>query len=99
MVTFQLVNCMVFLFHSTSLVQNFVAQSLVKKLLKQHFKFPKLCRTFNKFSSRYSHLLRKYKDFLIYDLNILLSDGDGGGRPASALKKHPWHFNLQNRAR
>ena len=44
---------------------------LVKRLLKQGFKFPKLCRTFTKFSRKYPHLLRKYKEFYIHDLNLL----------------------------
>jgi len=57
--------------------QNFVhfkdrTSLLVKRLLKQGFKLLKLCSTFNKFSSKYAHLLKKYKEFRIYDLSLLL---------------------------
>ena len=44
---------------------------LVNKLLKQNFKFIKLCKTFRRVSCKYSHLLRKYNDFRCYDLKIL----------------------------
>ena len=47
--------------------------SLVNRLLKQNFKFIKLCKTFKRFSSKYNKLLRKYSDFRCYDLSILFS--------------------------
>ena len=54
-------------------------QSLVQRLLKQHFKLTKLCSTFNKFCSKYSRLLKHYKKFRLYDLNALLTyNGDEG---------------------
>jgi len=66
---------------------------LVKRLLKQGFKFLQLSRTFNKFATKYSHLLKKYKLLHVYDLSQLLHyKGDGGRYLASALKKHPWHL-------
>ena len=46
---------------------------LVKKLVKQHFNFYRLCHTFNKFASRYAYLLKKYKEFKVYDLSILFT--------------------------
>ena len=65
--------------------------SLVERLLKQHFKYIKLCKTFKKFSTKYGYLLKKYHDVRSYDLTLLLqSIGDGGGMPTRALKKHPW---------
>ena len=68
---------------------------LVKKLLKQHFKFNKLCRTFNKFATRYPHLLKKYKEFRIYDLSILLDlKNNPETAEAGALKHDPWYLNL-----
>jgi len=45
--------------------------NLVNRLLKQGFKFAKLCRTFNKFSQKYAFLLKKYKEFYIYDLSLI----------------------------
>jgi len=45
--------------------------ALVNRLLKQNFKFGKLCKTFRRFSSKYNNLLRKYNDFRCYDLKIL----------------------------
>ena len=63
-------------------------QSLVQRLLKQHFKLTKLCSTFNKFCSKYSRLLKHYKKFRLYDLNALLTyNGDEGEISASVLKK------------
>ncbi len=56
---------------------------LVKRLLKQGFKFAKLCQTFSKFARKYSHLLRKYKGFYIHDLNVLLQGGDVSRHPTS----------------
>ncbi len=44
---------------------------LVDRLLKQNFKFQKLCKTFRKFSTKYFNLLKKYNDSRCYDLNIL----------------------------
>ena len=44
--------------------------NLVDRLKKQGFKFVK-------FAKRYPHLLKKYRDFNIYDLDILLRSGDG----------------------
>ncbi len=68
--------------------QNFVdfkerTSNLVERLLKQGFKFPKLCHTFNKFAKKYSHLLRKYKEFYNYDLNLVLHSGNGKYVPTS----------------
>ena len=45
--------------------------ALVKRLLRQHFKFDKLCKTFRRFSLKYNGLLKKYNDFRCYDLKIL----------------------------
>ena len=45
---------------------------LVQRLIKQSFKFTKLCHTFIKFSRKYSFLLRKYREFYIHDLDLLL---------------------------
>ena len=47
--------------------------TLVNRLLKQNFKFIKLCKTIKRFSSKYDKLLRKYSDFRCYDLSILFS--------------------------
>ena len=68
---------------------------LVKKLIKQHFNFYKLCRTFNKFARRYACLLKKYKEFKVYDLSILLDfkNNPEDAQPG-ALKKTPWDLNL-----
>ena len=57
--------------------QNFVdfkerTSALISRLLKQNFQLVKLRRTFNKFSSKYSHLLKKYKELRTYDLSALL---------------------------
>ena len=61
--------------------------SLVKRLCNQGFQFVKLCHSFNKFSRKYSHLLRKYKgEFLIHDLNILVRMGDEKCKRPSSLK-------------
>ena len=62
---------------------------LVKRLLKQGFKFPKLCSTFTKFSRKYFHLLRKYKEFYIHDLNLLPNFGNGKKCLATSLKSFP----------
>src|ERR1700710_3259016 len=87
---FQPTNLMVFLFlkwFALRCCQKFVdftsrTLSLVERLLKQHFKFIKLCKTFKKFSTKYGYLLKKYHDFRSYDLTLLLqSIGDGGGMP------------------
>ena len=67
---------------------------LVKKLIKQHFKWNKLCRTFNKFASRYPHLLKKYKEFRIYDLSILDFKSNPEFAEGGALKHSPWYLNL-----
>ena len=40
---------------------------LVERLLKQHFKLVKLCKTFRKFSTKYVYLLKKYHNFRSYD--------------------------------
>ena len=60
--------------------------NLVERLKKQGFKFVKLCRTFTKFAQRYPHLLKKYRDFSIHDLDILLRSGDGKNHLPTSLK-------------
>lgn len=62
---------------------------LVERLIKQGFKFSKLCHTFTKFSKKYSHLLRKYKEFYIHDLVILSKIGDGKRHLPTSLKSYP----------
>jgi len=47
--------------------------SLVKRLLRQHFKFDKLCKTFSRFSFKYKGLLNKYNDLRCYNLKILVN--------------------------
>ena len=59
---------------------------LVERLMKQGFKFVKLCQTFTKFARRYSHLLRKYKEFYIHDLSLLSNIGDGIRHLPTSLK-------------
>ena len=63
---------------------------LVDRLIKQGFKFSKLCHTFTKFSRKYSHLLRKYKEFYIHDLVILSRIGDGKRHLPTSLKCYPY---------
>ena len=64
--------------------------SLVERLLKQHFKFIKLCKTFKKFSTKYGYLLKKYHDVRSYDLTLLLqSIGDGETCRQERLKSTP----------
>ena len=63
---------------------------LVERLLQQHFKFSKLCKTFRKFSTKYGYLLKKYHNFRSYDLNLLLqSVGDGETCQQERLKSTP----------
>ena len=63
-------------------------KELVDRLQKQHFKFRKLCSTFNKFACKYSHLLRKYyKEFCIYDLQVLLQQNGEGERSQHVRSK------------
>ncbi len=69
--------------------------SLVERLKKQGFKFPKLCKTFTKFTRRYPHLLKKYKDFYNHDLCVLLKIGDNKKHSPSSLKTYSlicYHF-------
>ncbi len=66
--------------------------NLVDRLKKQGFKFVKLCQTFTKFAKRYPHLLKKYRDFNIYDLDILLRSGDG--KKHYQLRSKVYHFNV-----
>lgn len=68
--------------------QNFVdfkerTECLVQRLIKQNFKFVKLCKTFSKFSSKYRNLLKKYHDFRCYELNLLLPSFGRWGRDLS----------------
>ena len=68
---------------------------LVKRLIKQHFKLNKLYKTFNKFAVKYSHLLKKYTEFRIHDLSILLDlKSDPMSAEAGALKNSPWDLDL-----
>ena len=69
--------------------------SLVERLKKQGFKFPKLCKTFTKFTRSYPHLLKKYKDFYNHDLCVLLKIGDNKKHSPSSLKTYSlicYHF-------
>ncbi len=61
--------------------------ALVRRLIKQNFKLSTLRPTFNKFSSKYSHLLRKYKEFRIYDLSVLLQSKEMGERSQQVCSK------------
>ena len=63
--------------------------NLVDRLLKQGFRFVKLCHTFNKFSRKYAFLLKKYKEFYIYDLYLLSKIGDGKRHLPTSLKSYP----------
>jgi len=63
---------------------------LVERLIRQGFKFVKLCHTFTKFCKKYPHLLRKYKEFYIHDLVILSRIGDGKKYPPTSLKYYPY---------
>jgi len=63
--------------------------SLVKRLINQGFKFVKLCHTFAKFAKKYSHLLKKYKDFYIHDLHLLSQHSDGKLHFPTSLKRFP----------
>ena len=62
---------------------------LVDRLIKQGFKFSKLCHTFNKFAKKYSYLLRKYKELYNHDLALLLHNG--GKYVPTSLKLYPVH--------
>ena len=63
--------------------------NLIDRLKKQGFKYTKLCQTFTKFARKYPHLLKKYRDFTNYDLDLLLLSGDGKKHRPSSLKGLP----------
>ena len=69
---------------------------LVDRLKKQGFRYVKLCQTFTKFAKKYPYLLKKYRNFTHYDLDLLLLSGDGEKHLPNSLKGFALILNNNN---